>query len=200
MIGIYKITNPKGRVYIGQSVDIERRESNYNKLRDCKGQPRLYASLQKYSFSEHIFEVVQQCSIEELNTTERHWQDVYDVLSKRGLNCRLTKTEDRSGYCSPEVGRKVSQAKKGVKPTPAAIEANRKGQQGKKLKQSTKDKISQALLGRSRPQEVIDKIVKTSTGKKKKPHKKLECPYCKKVGGQGVIKRYHFEKCKEKVG
>jgi group I intron endonuclease len=200
MIGIYKITNPKGRIYIGQSINLEKRKENYSSLRDCKGQPRIYASLVKYGFSEHIFEVVEQCEVGELNIRERHWQDFYNVLGKVGLNCRLTKTEDRSGYCSPEVGRKVSQAKKGVKPTPAAIEANRKGQQGKKLKQSTKDRISQALLGRSRPQEVIDKIVKTSTGKKKKPHKKLECPYCKKIGGQGVIKRYHFEKCKEKVG
>jgi group I intron endonuclease len=200
MTGIYKITNPKGRIYIGQSINIEGRENSYSKLRDCKGQPRLYASLVKYGFSEHIFEVVEQCEVGELNVRERHWQDFYNVLGKVGLNCRLTKTQDRSGYCSPEVGRKVSQAKKGVKPTPAAIEANRKGQQGKKLKQSTKDKISQALLGRSRPQEVVDKIVKTSTGKKKKPHKKLECPYCKKVGGQGAIKRYHFEKCKERVG
>jgi hypothetical protein len=38
MIGIYKIINPKGRVYIGQSIRIATRKEDYSKLRDCKGQ------------------------------------------------------------------------------------------------------------------------------------------------------------------
>jgi hypothetical protein len=99
MIGIYKITNPKGRVYIGQAVNIYKRKQSYEKLK-CKGQPRLYASLVKYGFSEHIFEVAEQCSIEELNKRERYWQDYYNVVSESGLNCKLTKTDDRSGKIS----------------------------------------------------------------------------------------------------
>ena len=106
MVGIYKITNPKGKIYIGQSVDLVRRQNTYSKLQDCKGQPRLHNSLVKYGFCEHIFEVVEKCSIEELNTRERHWQDFYDVLSENGLNCRLTGTEDRSGYVSNESTKK----------------------------------------------------------------------------------------------
>ena len=106
MIGIYKITNSKGKIYIGQSVDLGRRQSTYSKLQDCKGQPRLYNSLVKYGFSEHIFEVVEQCGVEGLNTRERYWQDFYDVLGKEGLNCRLTGTADRSGYVSKESTKK----------------------------------------------------------------------------------------------
>ena len=106
MIGIYKITSPSGKVYVGQSVNIESRKSGYSKLRDCKNQTKLYNSLIKYGFSQHIFEVVEQCSIEELNVRERHWQDFYNVLSKNGLNCRLTGTEDRSGKLSEESIRK----------------------------------------------------------------------------------------------
>ena len=33
MIGIYKITSPIGRIYIGQSIDVERRFKNYYKLK-----------------------------------------------------------------------------------------------------------------------------------------------------------------------
>lgn len=101
MIGIYRITNPKGRVYVGQSVDIEKRHKNYQTLANCKSQLKLYRSLVKYGFSNHIFEVVEECKVEELNTTERCWQDFYNVLVE-GLNCRLTATKDKSGKCSKE--------------------------------------------------------------------------------------------------
>lgn len=38
--GIYKITNPKNRVYIGQSVDVRHRIYSY-KVSNCKDQPML---------------------------------------------------------------------------------------------------------------------------------------------------------------
>ncbi len=28
--------------------------------------------------------------------------------------------------------------------------------------------------------------------------KKIKCPFCEKVGGEGNMKRYHFNNCKEK--
>ena len=37
MIGIYKITNPKGKIYIGQSINIENRFKVYKRY-NCKGQ------------------------------------------------------------------------------------------------------------------------------------------------------------------
>ena len=95
MIGIYKITSPSGKIYIGQAVNIERRKKEYAGLH-CKNQRKLYFSLVKYEFSEHIFEIIEQCTIEELNIRERYWQDYYKVLQE-GLNLRLTGTENASG-------------------------------------------------------------------------------------------------------
>ena len=43
-VGIYKIINPVGKVYIGQSLDIDKRIDYYKKMR-CKDQPLLYNSL-----------------------------------------------------------------------------------------------------------------------------------------------------------
>lgn len=117
MIGIYKITSPTGRVYVGQSVRIAIRKKDYSKMRDCKGQPRLYASLVKYSFSKHIFEVVEECTTEEVNVRERHWQDFYDVLGEKGLNCRLTGTDDKSGYYSQEVRSQIAMSLKAFNQT-----------------------------------------------------------------------------------
>lgn len=128
MVGIYKITNPKGRVYIGQAVCIEKRKKSYEKLK-CKGQPRLYASLVKYGFSAHIFEVVEKCGTEELNTRERYWQDFYDVLYKDGLNCKLTKTSDKSGKHSQETVDKQSDSLKEFYSTKKGLEVlRRRGQ------------------------------------------------------------------------
>ena len=105
MIGIYKITSPTGKVYIGQSTDIGKRLGAYKRL-ECKSQTRLYNSIVKYDFYHHIFEVIEECAIEQLNIRERYWQDVYDVLSKKGLNCRLTGTDDRSGKVSADSNKK----------------------------------------------------------------------------------------------
>ena len=121
MIGIYKITSPSDRIYIGQSVDIERRRKSYQKSIGSK-QAKLYASIVKYGFSEHIFEVIEECSVEELNTRERHWQDLYDVLSEKGLNCRLTGTKDKSGYISQTSLNKLSESLKALYDTPEGKE------------------------------------------------------------------------------
>lgn len=43
-IGIYKITNPKGKIYIGQSIDIDKRINTY-RLMHCKDQKLLYNSI-----------------------------------------------------------------------------------------------------------------------------------------------------------
>jgi len=127
MIGIYKITSPSERVYIGQSIDLERREFEYSKVYKCKGQPRLHASLVKYGFSTHLFEVIEQCTMEQLNVRERYWQEFYDVLSERGLNCRLTHTLDKSGVHSIESTNKQIVSRKLFELTPEgkAIRATR---------------------------------------------------------------------------
>ena len=86
--GIYKITSPSGRIYIGESKNIHYRWSKY-KILNCKDQHGLYNSFLKYTVERHSFEIVEECSLQELKCRERYWQDFYNVL-KRGLNCKLT--------------------------------------------------------------------------------------------------------------
>lgn len=109
MSGIYKITNPKGRVYVGQAIDIEKRLRDYQKAK-CSSQRRLYNSFVKYGTDSHIFEVVEQCNVELLNERERYWQEYYDVLSRQGLNCKLTTTADKSGVHCEETKKRQSKA------------------------------------------------------------------------------------------
>lgn len=144
MIGIYKITSPTGKIYVGQSVDIERRTKSYSKMR-CKEQIRLYNSIVKYGFSEHIFEVVEECIIEQLNERERYWQDFYDVLSEEGLNCTLTNTGDKSGVRSKDSLEKQSKSFKIFNKTPKGILAqNRRVESLKALYKTEEGDIATA--------------------------------------------------------
>jgi group I intron endonuclease len=134
MIGIYKITSPTNRIYIGQSVNIEKRFKSYQ--RDSSTQIRLNRSFIKYGIKNHKFEVIEECSIELLNERERYWQDFYNVL-ETGLNCKLTTTKDKSGFFSDESKKKMSLKLLG-----------NKRMLGKNLSEATKNKISKSKKNR----------------------------------------------------
>jgi group I intron endonuclease len=112
MIGIYKITNPKGRVYIGQSIDIYKRFYMYRFLH-CKKQVRLYNSFLKYGYENHKFEIICECDELDLNKKERYYQEFYDVLSENGMNCVYQGYDGKSGKRSEETKRKISIKNKG---------------------------------------------------------------------------------------
>ena len=143
LLGIYKITSPSGRVYIGQSIDIDKRFNSYKRLYvKNKGQTKLHRSFVKHGVDNHTFEIIEECSIECLNERERFWQDHFDVI-ENGLNCKLTETNDKSGKVSNETLLKMSKASTG-----------NTNWLGKKHSQETKDKISKANLGRKHSEEV----------------------------------------------
>lgn len=107
MIGIYKITSPSEKIYIGQSVDIENRWKFYKTL-NCKGQTKLYRSFFKYGVENHKFEIISLCYEEQLNEFERDFQDAYDVIGPNGLNCKLVTSKDKSGRMSEDTKKKIS--------------------------------------------------------------------------------------------
>lgn len=132
-IGIYKITSPSGKIYIGQSQNIGRRFITYKTNGSCF-QPVLKNSLKKHGYDNHKFEIVEICDIESLNKRERYWQDYYDACNpKKGLNSILVNTDDKVRVFSEEMLLKMSERMK--KNNPMKM-------------QYCKDKISKALKGR----------------------------------------------------
>lgn len=107
MVGIYKITSPNGRIYIGQSNNIERRFKEYENLNNCKKQLKLFRSFLKYGVINHIFEFIEECLIEELNIKERYYQELFDCV-ENGLNCFYTKTNEKPRINSKEYKQKIS--------------------------------------------------------------------------------------------
>jgi group I intron endonuclease len=74
--GIYKITNPKGKVYIGQSVNIYSRKRKYI-TNNVKGQPLINRSISKYGWENHIFDIIEESPLEQLNERETYWKQYY---------------------------------------------------------------------------------------------------------------------------
>ena len=111
MIVIYKITSPSGKIYIGQTTNYSKRHNAY-KNHKCKGQPKLFASIEKYGFINHTIEIIKECQVEDLNYYERYYQEYYESVLD-GLNLRYTATTDKSGFMSEETKKKMSDSGKG---------------------------------------------------------------------------------------
>ena len=184
MKGIYKITSPSGRVYIGQSINIERRFRYYKGVA-CKEQIKIYNSLLKYGVNAHIFEVLELCETEELNNRERHYQDLYDSVAN-GLNLLYVKSEHFNGGHSEESKKKISDSLKGRVFTEEhkykiglnnsrrimsaeTKEKHRLGRLGKKSSPETIEKQRQSKLGSKRSEETKRKMSESAKKVIKKP-------------------------------
>lgn len=130
--GIYKITNPEGKIYIGLSKNIKRRWNDYRCNTSMKGDSLLKDSLKTWRYDNHIFEIRELIQYDTtltekenskiLRERERYWINFYES-DKKGLN------QNRGG-CGPgnqseEAKTKISQALKN-KPKPPEFGTNRK--------------------------------------------------------------------------
>jgi len=164
MIGIYKITSPSGKIYIGQTTNFTKRK-NYYKNGAKPYQVRIHNSLQKYGYDAHTIEFIEQCLVENLNERERYWQDFYDVIGENGLNCRLTETKDKSGFISDESKSKMSEARQNRILTDKEKYRLKSLFLGRKHTEETRLKMSESAKGRKFTAEHIAKLPQNQKGK-----------------------------------
>jgi hypothetical protein len=130
MVGIYKITNPEGKTYVGLSKEIEKRWISHKNLQ-FKGNELLRESLTKYGGDSHLFEVVEEIDISFLERTEgnsllrkreRYWIEelgtFYDGLNQNGGGSGC-------GSHTSKSKQKISESLKG-RPKPSDFGDNRK--------------------------------------------------------------------------
>ena len=84
---IYKITSPSGKIYIGQTLNIKKRINSY-KSNSCNRQFKLYNSLIKYSWNNHIIEIIEDCDYNIIDEKEIYWIEYYDSYNN-GLNLTI---------------------------------------------------------------------------------------------------------------
>ena len=84
MVGIYKIENLiDHKVYIGQSVCIERRWGEH-----CRGSKKsiISSAIQKYGKENFSFTILEECKVEELNNREEYYIRQFNSVVPNGYN------------------------------------------------------------------------------------------------------------------
>lgn len=82
--GIYKIENKiNGKIYIGQSIEIERRWQKHLVANDDFV---IHRALKKYGKENFDFSIIEECNSLELNNKEKYWIDYYNSLIPNGYN------------------------------------------------------------------------------------------------------------------
>jgi group I intron endonuclease len=154
----------------------------------------LNKAIKKHGRENFKKDILQECTtLDELKIAEEYWiryynactsKEFYNILDSSTGGDSLTNHPDleiikekirnaRSKQVinhSDETKKKISDAQKG----------NKAYWYGKSLPDGSKSKISAALKGKTK--------------------KILECPHCKKTGGEPQMKRWHFDNCTTYTG
>lgn len=150
----------------------------------------------------------------------------YELHLKQGDYLAAHMISERLGkklyfwHHNEETKKKISKAKIGKKLSEEHKKKLSKAKTGKKLSEKHKQKMSSAkrskykrgqqhgLFGKKRPEHSAKLkgrkgIIHTDESKQKMsiaktgiPRNKLICPHCGKIGGDGIMKRWHFNNCK----
>jgi group I intron endonuclease len=163
--GIYKITSPNNKIYIGQSKNICSRWNSYKYFQrdyDCYKKRNknslIFKSFKKYGYINHKFEVLEECNEIDLNSREIFYIKKYNsnVLngSKIGLNLH-------KGGNKPPIKRKMTKEEK-IKISLKNKENHRLGKYKKILKPILKTDLYGNLIKRYSSMTEMYKIEKFS--------------------------------------
>ena len=166
-VGIYQITHKDtGRLYIGQSKNLKRREAQYRSVAGGGGSNSVIKrAIMKYGWDAFEFRVIVYCDVDMLDTYEINLIATYDCLAPKGFNVQLggndrTVTEEtkqlisaaNSGRVhSAEARQKMSDAQTARWATTEATDAQRDNARllGMVIPtEETREKMSQALRER----------------------------------------------------
>lgn len=206
MVGIYKITSPSGRVYIGQTRNEKARLCFYRKAK-CKGQRLLYHSILKYGWEAHKFDVIHELPKDVDKIIIDNYERLYISAYREAKTVMLNIADGGFGGAMPEEIRKAqSERMKGRVPWNKGMKGFRAG-----IKHSDehKMKISEANKGRKPSEKELHRLrtmnigrLNTDEQKRKnsewQKNKKLTPEHIEKIR-QKLIGQKRSEACKKKM-
>lgn len=183
MIGIYKITNLiNGKIYIGQSIDIERRFWDHRCI-SHESNRHLKHALQKYGKENFKYEVLEECQESELDVRERY----YIETLKPEYNVTNGGQDSLRRY-PEEVREKISEKSKEQWNNMTDEERQRRishnltgHRRGYTMSEETKAKIRDKNLGKKQSLETIEKRKQTMLKKKQNGYRQTNSSHMKKV-------------------
>lgn len=98
--GIYRITAPNGKEYVGQSKDVLFRWHSYHRKGGVHSYQKLYKSFEEFGVDEHLFELVEECCKGDLRKREQYYINLWQT-DINGLNAH------KKDY-GPKIGTKMS--------------------------------------------------------------------------------------------
>jgi group I intron endonuclease len=141
MAYIYKITNKiTGRIYVGKTKKTleERYSEHITNGRKIEASSKISKSLRIYGTINHIIEIIEECSEENVFVREQYWIDTLNTLHV-GLNIKNEKlTQQKSNYWGNE-DRAFENISKGII-----------WNKGISPQEKTREKISKTKLKRSK--------------------------------------------------
>jgi group I intron endonuclease len=170
--GIYRITSPSGRVYIGQSINIPNRIKDYKSKQKILSQTKLRNSFIKHGFENHLFDVLEYCDVEALSEREVFYINKYESFSNKDIGLNLTVGGEGSrGFKHSEASKKIISEKALVRKRNCSGVKN--GFYGKKHTIEFTAKIKERATGKNNPrygvklsEETKQKIREKLTGRK----------------------------------
>lgn len=150
---IYKITNKiNGKIYIGQTVNLENRLKEHFSKQNCTGK-KFRNAINKYGKENFEYEVLEWVESDKLNEREQYYLDLYQPFDDKGYNLqRYSEKSNLGAKWSDEVKQKIS---KGVK---EYYKNNDNPFKGRTHTEETKQKMSESLKGRTHTEETKQKM------------------------------------------
>jgi group I intron endonuclease len=118
--GIYTITSPSNKMYIGQSINIEKRLQTHKSMLRGGRHPnvRLQGACNRYGLNELQFSIAEACPEEQLDAREQWWIDSHNSqynMSRNAANpandpavrARITKTKQANAQLISKTSREM---------------------------------------------------------------------------------------------
>lgn len=153
--GIYAITSPSGKRYVGQTLDFSRRWKRHA-YDLCRGNHHSIALQRAYNkYGTLTYSVVELCAPEDLDAREQAYIDVVGVDNLYNV-CPVAGSPMRGRRHTEEAKKKIGAASRGDK----------NPNWGKPLSDERKQRLRQANLGKLPSVETKRKISAQNAGKK----------------------------------
>lgn len=211
IIGIYKITSPSNKIYIGCSNNIYKRWNRYKNFQSLKNQHHIYNSLVKYGYDNHLFEIIEILNNKNsLADREIYWINYYNSTDpKLGLNIskggnippiqnkpkslehKLKISASNMGKKhTEETKRKIREKRKLQIFTPEQIEkaANKRRGKPSPFKGCKRENISKKLKGRITPIAIKCKLINTKNNETITANSIQELSRLSKISVSSILK------------